>query len=152
MGNGTGKKPFAQKGRGIARQGSLRNPHQRGGGVAFPPNKNTYSYKINKKKKYIAIKSIIVTRLKENRIKIVEDISIRNPSTKIIAEIIKKLKFKKVLFIDRENSLLKLSLRNILGATFIQFDQLNIFKLVLFPHILITKYAFSKLLVKLFPK
>lgn len=49
--SGTGKKPFAQKGRGVARQGSLRNPHQRGGGVAFPPNKHAYIYKINKKKK-----------------------------------------------------------------------------------------------------
>merc|ERR1711982_280518 len=60
--HGTGRKPFAQKGRGIARQGSLKNPHQRGGGVAFPPKNKSYFYKINKKKKEIALKSILLTR------------------------------------------------------------------------------------------
>lgn len=150
--SGTGKKPFAQKGRGIARQGSLRNPHQRGGGVAFPPVGKKYSYKINKKKKYIALQSIVATRLKENRIKVIKNFNLSTPSTKNISLLLNNLKIKKVLFIDYKNINLTLSIRNISTVKFIRYDRLNIFELVLFPYILITKFAFSKLILRLYPK
>jgi large subunit ribosomal protein L4 len=94
--SGTGKKPFAQKGRGIARQGSLRNPHQRGGGVAFPPSGRIYSYKINKKKKFLAIQSLIAKRLKEKRIKIIQNLKLSKPSTKTILSLLRGLKVKKI--------------------------------------------------------
>jgi len=150
--SGTGKKPFAQKGRGIARQGSLKNPHQRGGGTAFSPTGRKYIYKMNKKKKYLALQSIIVTRLRENRIKVVEDFHMKKPSTQTISLLLHKLKLKKVLFIDDYNPSLTLSIQNILSAKFMNFRKLNIFELVLFPYILITKYVFSRLLIRFFPQ
>jgi len=150
--NGTGKKPFAQKGRGIARQGSLKNPHQKGGGVAFPPIARKYNYKINKKKKYIAMQSIFALRLREKRVTIINCLTLTSPSTKIISTLIKHLNFNKVLFIDSYNSNLKLSTKNIKNAKFLFLESINIFDFVLFPYIVITKYAFSKLLFTLFPK
>lgn len=149
--HGTGKKPFAQKGRGVARQGSLKNPHQRGGGVAFPPNKRTYAYKMNKKKKYIALQSIFITRLKENRIKIINKMELDSPSSKIIDTLLKNLQLRKVLFIDCKNANLQLSTQNVKKTKFITFDKVNAFDFVSFPSILITKYAFSKLLLLFFP-
>jgi len=150
--SGTGKKPFAQKGRGIARQGSLRNPHQRGGGVAFPPSGKVYSYKMNKKKKLIAIQSLIAKRLKEKRIKIIQDLTLAKPSTKTMISLLKGLKVKKILFIDNKNIKLKLSSQNISTIKFIRYDKLNIIELALFSYILITKIAFSKLILRLFSK
>lgn len=150
--HGTGRKPFAQKGRGIARQGSLKNPHQRGGGVAFPPKIRNYGYKINKRKKYIAMQSIFALRLQEKRITIINALELKNISTKIIYQLIKHLNFNKILFIDSNNSPLKLSTRNINNAKFLCINEINVFDFVLFPYILITKNALSKLLLILFPK
>merc|ERR1712110_610148 len=137
---------------GIARQGSLRNPHQRGGGVAFPPSGKVYSYKMNKKKKLIAIQSLIAKRLKEKRIKIIQDLTLAKPSTKTMISLLKGLKVKKILFIDIKNIKLKLSSQNISTIKFIRYDKLNIIELALFSYILITKIAFSKLILRLFSK
>jgi large subunit ribosomal protein L4 len=150
--SGTGKKPFAQKGRGVARQGSLRNPHQRGGGVAFPPKNREYTYKVNKKKKRLALQSIFITRLKENRIRVVDKIDVQTPSSKVLGDLIKSLSLKKVLFVDIENPNLNLSLRNISNANFSRLDKINTLKIALYPHIIITKYALSKFILNFFSK
>jgi len=149
---GTGKKPFAQKGRGVARQGSLRNPHQRGGGVAFPPNPRTYKYKMNKKKKIIALQSIFIARLKEGRIKIIDTINMKQPSTKLIHCLMKNLNLRKVLFIDIENANLNLSLKNIKNAHFLKLREVNTIKFALYPYVIMTKYALTKFILHFFPK
>lgn len=150
--SGTGKKPFAQKGRGVARQGSLRNPHQRGGGVAFPPKNRVYTYKISKKKKKAALQSIFITRLQENRIKVVDGINMKEPSSKVLYNLIKSLDLKKVLFIDIQNINLYLSLRNISNVRFSRLDKINTLQLAFYPYIIITKYALSKFILDFFPK
>lgn len=149
--NGSGRKPFAQKGRGMARQGSLKNPHQRGGGVAFPPKKRSYSYKINKKKRRLALQSIFFTRLKENRILVIDKIELLQPSSKIINVLLKKFNFKKTLFIDLENHNLRLSIRNICYTKFISLSEVNTLDLVYFSYILITQKALNKMFFFLFP-
>lgn len=149
--SGSGKKPFAQKGRGMARQGSLKNPHQRGGGVAFPPTKKSHSYKMNKKKRRLALQSIFFTRLKENRILVVDKIELLKPSSKVINILLKKLSLKKTLFIDLENYNLRLSIRNIGYTKFISFNELNTLDLVYFSYILITQKALNKMFFFLFP-
>jgi large subunit ribosomal protein L4 len=149
--SGSGKKPFAQKGRGMARQGSLKNPHQRGGGVAFPPTKRSYYYKINKKKRKIALQSIFFIRLRENRIKIIDKFTLDKPSSKTICSLLKNLNFNKVLFVDIKNIFLKLSVRNIDNAKFIRFEGINTLDLISFPYILMTKRAFHNVILFLFP-
>merc|ERR1711976_643068 len=84
---GSGRKPFPQKGKGMARQGSLKNPHQKGGGVAFPPNGKIFNYKINKKKLKIALKSIFFTRLLEGRVIILDNLLLNKPSTSVVSKL-----------------------------------------------------------------
>lgn len=98
------------------------------------------------------MRSIFITRLKENRIKVVDKISIQKPSSKILDNLIKSLNLKKVLFIDIENFNLHLSLKNIYNAQFSRLDKINTLKIALYPHIIITKYALSKFLLNFFPK
>lgn len=148
---GTGKKPFAQKGKGMARQGSLKNPHQRGGGVAFPPTKRDFTYKINKKKIRQALQSIVFTRLMEDRIIIIDKIELTQPSSLIIRRLLNIFNFKKVLFIDLENIYLKLSTRNFENVKFLAYNGINTLDLTNFPHILLTKKVFQKLLFSFFP-
>src|SRR5262245_14587909 len=70
--SGTTKKPSPQKGRGMARQGSLKNPHQIGGGVAFAPKPRDYSFNMPKAKRRAALVSILSARVQEGRLKIIK--------------------------------------------------------------------------------
>lgn len=143
---GSGKKPFPQKGKGMARQGFLKNPHQRGGGVAFPPNGKIFAYKINKKKIKLALKSIFFTRLLEGRIIILDNLTLKEPSTPTMNNLLKVFNFKKTLFIDEYNENLELSIRNISHAKFIPYSSLNAYDLTLHPHIILTKNVFQTFL------
>lgn len=146
---GTNRKPFAQKGKGMARQGSLKNPHQRGGGVAFPPKNRVHTYKINKKKKILALKSVLLIRMLENRILFIDAFQMESPSTKFILNMLEKLSFSKTLFIDEDNNNLKLSIRNLKISKFIKYSGINTFDILKFPHLVITKCAFEKVLVSI---
>jgi len=99
--NGSTRKIKKQKGTGTARVGSVKSPLLRGGGRAFGPRPNDYSFKLNKKEKQAARKSAISIRAKENQITILEDFSLEVPKTKRMAEIFKNLKLqdKKVLLL-----------------------------------------------------
>lgn len=142
----TNKKPFVQKGRGMARQGSLKNPHQRGGGVAFPPKHKSYAYRINKKKKKISLKSIFFIRLKEQRIIVVKDIIFEYPSSKLICHLLKRFNWINMLLIDIQNKNLKLSTKNILKVKFIELSSINTFDFLKYSNILITLAVFNKIL------
>jgi len=147
---GSGKKPFPQKGKGMARQGSLKNPHQRGGGVAFPPNGRVFAYKINKKKIKIALKSIFFKRLIEGRVIILDNLLLNRPSTPAMNKLLNLFNFKKVLFIDTDNKNLELSIRNISDTKFLLYSGLNAYDLISYPHIILTRRVFQAILFSLF--
>jgi large subunit ribosomal protein L4 len=147
---GSGRKPFPQKGKGMARQGFLKNPHQRGGGAAFPPTGRSFAYKINRKKIRIALKSIFFTRLMEGRVTILEDLVLNKPSTPAMSNIFGLFDFKKILFIDIDNRNLELSIRNIDKVKFLSYAALNTFDLTSYPHIILTKKVFQTILFSLF--
>lgn len=143
---GSGKKPFAQKGRGKARQGSLKNPHQKGGGVAFPPHNQSYVYKMNKKKKHIALKSMLFSRFKYKKIFILDEIVLKKPSTKSITELLKHFNLSKVLIIDFPNIHLQLSVQNITDVKFLNVKSLNTIEILKKSYILTTAKAFDIIL------
>jgi len=115
--SGGGKKPWAQKHTGNARQGSTRNPQWRKGGVAFGPKPNrNYEIKLNKKVSKAALRSALTIKINENNFLIVNEFKIEKYSTKGILEIIKSLKIsaRKILFITHdENLVLSKSAANI---------------------------------------
>ena len=88
---GGGKKPWKQKGRGVARAGTIRSPIWKGGGVVFGPEPHKYYKKISKKMRQLARRSVLSSKAKNGEIIILEDISISNPKTKDFADLLKKL-------------------------------------------------------------
>ena len=88
---GGGKKPWKQKGRGVARAGTIRSPIWKGGGVVFGPEPHKYNKKISKKMRQLARRSVLSSKAKNGEIIILEDISISAPKTKDFSELLKKL-------------------------------------------------------------
>lgn len=99
--SGTGRKPFPQKHTGRARQGTLRGPHQRHGGVAFGPKPRDWSKKLNKKMKRDALKSALSVRFQEGNLIVLEDLTIKEPKTKELKKIMHSLQLDnlKTLFV-----------------------------------------------------
>lgn len=88
---GGGKKPYRQKGTGRARQGSIRNPHYKGGGVAFAPKPRSYRYTLNKKLKRLALKSALSLKAADDKVVVVDGIKMEEKKTKDFASFIKNL-------------------------------------------------------------
>lgn len=97
---GTTKKPFKQKGTGNARQGSLKGPHQYGGGVAFGPKPRSYGYSLPKKIRALGLKMALSAKAAENNLVIVKDTKLKTPKTKDFVAQTAKFGWKTVLFID----------------------------------------------------
>ena len=103
--SGGGKKPWRQKGTGRARQGSIRAPQWRGGGIVFGPKPRNYSVKVNKKVVKVAVKSLLSDRLKNNKIVVVDQFALEDFKTKTLVSILSNLKAEgKVLVITNEDN------------------------------------------------
>ena len=139
--NGTTKKPFPQKGRGMARQGSLKNPHQIGGGVAFAPKPRDYSYRMPKAKKRAGLAAALSVRVQENSFKVLEDFALTDAKTKNVFNILKTLHAEKALVIDSANMDLKRCMKNLPNAKFINEAGVNVYDVLRYPVLMITKEA-----------
>lgn len=116
---GGGRKPFKQKGRGVARQGSTRSPLNPGGGTIFGPMPHTYSVGVPQKVKMLARRSAFLLKVKEDRVRIVEDFKLETPKTRDMANMFAKMSLadQKVLFLTPEyNDTVLRSVRNLPGA------------------------------------
>ena len=116
MVRGGGRKPWKQKGRGVARAGTTRSPLWRGGGTVFGPRPHKYEYKLPKKIKRLARRSILSDKFKNGKIIVLNEFSVDKPKTKIVIELLINLdiKEKKILILTGDiNDNLILSMRNI---------------------------------------
>ncbi|MFB4366971.1 50S ribosomal protein L4 [Bacillus sp. LR_6] len=143
---GGGRKPWRQKGTGRARQGSIRSPQWRGGGVVFGPTPRSYSYKLPKKVRRLAIKSVLSSKVNDNNIIVLEDLTLDTAKTKEMAAILKGLSVeKKALIVTADaNEAVALSARNIPGVTVIEANGINVLDVVNHEKLLITKAAVEK--------
>lgn len=139
--NGTTKKPFPQKGRGMARQGSLRNPHQIGGGVAFAPKPRDYSYQMPKAKKRLGLAVALSLRLRENNLKIVDAFEPKDSKTKAAATALNALASQNSLVVDTGNEGLKRSMRNLPTSRYLAVEGLNVYDLLKYPNLVMTQSA-----------
>ncbi len=145
--SGTGKKPFAQKGTGRARQGSLRAPQMRGGYITHGPKPRTYEQRTPKKMIKAAVLQALTDRVRNNRLHIVESFSLgEKPSTKSAqAYLAKFTKQKNVLVVlDRTDELSYLSLRNLNNVHVIPVDQLNAYDILNCDDLVFTKSAIEE--------
>lgn len=143
---GGGRKPWRQKGTGRARQGSIRSPQWRGGGVVFGPTPRSYSYKLPKKVRRLAIKSVLSSKVIDNNIIVLEDLTLDTAKTKEMAAILKGLSVeKKALIVTADaNEAVALSARNIPGVTVVEANGINVLDVVNHEKLLITKAAVEK--------
>ena len=130
--SGGGRKPYKQKGTGNARQGSIRAPHYRGGGVALSINPRSYTFKTNKKERALALRSALSLKAQEKKLVIVDSLEMSSLKTKDIKAMLNKLNITgKVLFVtsnDAEN--LYMGSRNLNKVNVILAEELNVFDIV----------------------
>jgi large subunit ribosomal protein L4 len=145
---GGGRKPWRQKGRGTARAGSTRSPVWRGGGTIHGPQPHDYTYRLPKKVKRLARRSVLSDKVRGETLKVVEDLNLENPKTRDVSELIKTfgLNGKKVLLLvpDYRPDVLTAS-RNIKGLTMQIATDVSIVDLMNNQTILITESAIKKL-------
>ena len=130
--SGGGRKPWRQKGTGRARQGSIRAPQWIKGGIALGPKPRSYSYRINKKEKQLAIRSLLSTKVLDNELTVVDKLEVEEAKTKVMAKALTDLKVEgKALIIlaDRNDNVLRSS-RNIEGVKTIELNTINVFDLL----------------------
>ena len=141
------KKPWRQKGTGRARAGMTSSPLWRGGGKIFPnsPDEN-FSQKVNRKMFRAGMASILSQLAREDRIRVVEEFSLEQPKTKLLAQKVKSMGFDQVLVItDELDRNLMLSARNLPNVHVIAAKQTNPVSLVRYPNVVLTKKAVAKL-------
>ena len=139
--SGGGRKPFRQKGTGNARQGTIRAPHMRGGGVAFGGvNVRVHDKKVPSKMKVLAIKCLLSDKTRREEIRILEKIDLSAPKTKNMVQLIKSLKIEGSLLIAMETSRqdVILSARNIPRVKTIPVALLNAYDLVRYKYLMVT--------------
>ncbi len=130
--SGGGKKPWRQKGTGRARQGSIRAPQWIKGGIALGPKPRSYSYRINKKEKQLAIKSLLSAKVLDNELTVVDKLEVKDAKTKVMAKALTDLKVegKALIILAEKNDNVLLSSRNIEGVKTIELNTINVFDLL----------------------
>lgn len=143
---GGGKKPWRQKGTGHARQGSIRAPQWTGGGVVFAPKPRDYSQKINKKERNLALFSALTAKLNDNKLVVVDELSMDAPKTKAFAQILGNLNAEKALVVTEDgNKNVILSARNIPDVKTEIRTAINVYDVVKYDSLIITKDAVKAL-------
>ena len=144
---GGGKKPWRQKGTGRARQGSIRAPHWIKGGIALGPKPRNYTYRINKKEKKLAVRSILSSKVVENNIVVVNKFDFDEIKTREMAESLKNLKVdsKALIVIADKDEKVQKTARNIEGVRTTSAATINAYDLLNYKKLVITVDAVKKL-------
>ena len=140
--SGGGRKPWRQKGTGHARQGSTRSPQWTGGGVVFAPVPREYSFKLNKKEKRAALKSAFTSRVNDEKLVVLEDLSFDEIKTKNFKNMMDALNLNKALFVldGTDENVIK-SARNIPDVKTAQINEVNVFDIMKYNTVVLTKDA-----------
>ena len=140
--SGGGKKPWRQKGTGHARQGSTRSPQWTGGGVVFAPTPREYSFKMNKKEKRAALKSVLSAKVAENKFIVVDEIKFEEIKTKNMANVLKNLDVNKALVVLEDGNVnAEISARNIADVKTAKTNTINVYDILKYNTVIATKAA-----------
>ena len=144
--SGGGRKPWRQKGTGRARQGSIRSPQWRGGGIVFGPTPRSYSYKLPRKVRRLAIKSVLSQKVLDNKLVVVEALQFDAPKTKEFAQVLSNLNVdtKVLVVVESSNDFAFLSARNIPNVTIVDETQVTVLDVVNNDKLVLTQAALSK--------
>lgn len=143
---GGGRKPWRQKGTGRARAGTIRSPLWRGGGIVFGPKPRDYSKKLPKKVKRLALCSALSSKVNENNLIVVDQISFEKPKTKEMVKLLETLKVNKkaLLVVENNDTNALMSARNIAGVLTARAEALNVVDLLKHDFVVFSKAAVMK--------
>ena len=144
---GGGKKPWRQKGTGRARQGSIRAPQWIKGGIALGPKPRSYKYKINKKEKQLAIRSLLSSKVLENSLVVVDKFNFKEIKTKQVVNTLNNLKVegKTIIMVPEKDEILQRSARNIENVRTLSVSTINVFDLLKYKNLILTVDTVKKL-------
>ena len=145
---GGGKKPWRQKGTGRARQGSIRSPQWRGGGVVFGPTPRSYGYKLPQKVRQLALKSVYSEKVGENKLVAVDALNFDAPKTAEFVKVLEALAIERkvlVIFENEGNKFAELSARNIPNVQVTTANSASVLDIVNNDKILVTQAALSQI-------
>lgn len=144
--SGGGKKPFRQKGTGRARMGTSRSPLLRGGGTIFGPHPRDYEMKVNRKVMKEALRSALSAKAKENRLVLVDDLSLATGKTKDFLKVAGALGLSDALFVtDGREENLSFGIRNLKSFKALSVDALNVYDILGHEQLVLTRPALQKL-------
>ena len=147
---GGGRKPFKQKGTGNARQGSTRSPLHPGGGQSFGPQPRDYTQYTPKEMVRGALRSALSDRLKSDRLIVMDEFLVPKPKTKLLHAVLKdQLALHDVLIVDDSNVHLERAARNIGRVKITHADSLNVYDVVDFEWLVLTKRAVQNIETRL---
>ena len=144
--SGGGRKPWRQKGTGHARQGSIRAPQWKGGGVVFAPVPRDYSFKMNKKEKQAALKSVLSDKVAGGKLIVLDELKFDEIKTKNFVNVMKNLKVESGLVVLAENDQnVVMSAKNVAEVNTAQVNAINVYDILKAKTLVLTKDAVSKI-------
>ena len=143
---GSGRKLYRQKGTGRARRGNIKSPLLRGGGVVFGPDNRSYSYKIPKKKRKLALKMALSSKLKDQKIIVLDQLEMEEIKTKAFVEIINTLDAKNALIVtEKKNENLELSSRNVPGIKVMRTEGINVYDVLKYKYLVLLESSVNEI-------
>ena len=145
--SGGGRKPWKQKGTGRARQGSIRAPHWPGGGIVFGPHPRSYSKKMNKKERRLALKSALSYKTIESKLVVIDNMNIADAKTKTIVNLLNNLKLTGniLLVTDSLNENIVLATRNLPNIILLEAGEINTYDVIAADVMVVTEEAIKKI-------
>ncbi|MBE0602073.1 MAG: 50S ribosomal protein L4 [Deltaproteobacteria bacterium] len=144
--SGGGKKPYRQKGTGQARRGTSRSPLMPGGGTVFGPHPRKYDIKVNRKEMKAALRGALTSKAQENRIVLVDDLSLSAPKTKEFLKVASALGLTSALLVvDGAPENLALGMRNLKAFKTLQVAGLNVYDVLSYEQLVLTRTALEKI-------
>ena len=145
--SGGGRKPWRQKGTGRARQGSIRSPQWVKGGIALGPKPRSYTYRINKKEKRLAIRSVLSSKVLEKQLTVVDKLELKEIKTAEMVKTLENIKVsgKTLVVLPENNENVQKSLRNIKGVKASIVNTINAYDLVKYDNLVLTADSVKKI-------
>jgi large subunit ribosomal protein L4 len=143
---GSGRKLFRQKGTGRARRGNIKSPLLRGGGVVFGPDNRSYSYKVPKKKRKLALKMALSSKLKSHKIIVLDQFELEKVKTNAFIKVINTLDVNNALIVtEKKNENLELSSRNVPGIKVMRTEGINVYDILKYKYLVLLESSVNEI-------
>ena len=143
---GSGRKLFRQKGTGRARRGDIKSPLLRGGGVVFGPDGRSYSYKVPKKVRKLALKMALSSKLREKELMVLDEFELEEIKTKKFVDVLNTLNLDSALIVtEKHNEHLELSSRNVPDVKVLRSEGLNVYDILKYRMLVLLEPAVKKI-------